>query len=605
MNGTTVTVGLVGNPNCGKTTLFNALTGARQKTANWPGVTVEKKEGEAFYQGKRLRILDLPGTYSLDAWSLEEKAAASCVRSGEIGVRVNVVDVFALERGLYLTLQLLALGEPLILVLNQMDLAPKRGVRVDEKRLSRMLGGIPVIPVSAKKRTGLRELLLAAVHPERAVPDPAIGRRAAGDPYGYIETVVRTCLTETDSGETASDRADRVLTHRIWGVPIFLLILALVFFLTFAVGNRLRGALEPVLVWSCAGTGRFLARAGTADWLISLVVDGILTGAGGILLFLPNLMILFLALAVLEESGYMTRAAYVMDDVMARAGLSGKAFLPMILGFGCTVPAVLAARVLESERDRRKTIRMVPFLSCSAKLPVYVLFSGMFFGRYAMLAAYSLYLLGVGMAIAAAAASAGVSGGETNPLLIELPEYRMPDARSTFLYVWEKTKDYLTKAGTVIFLASMVLWFVLNYGPAGAVTEVSQSFGARIGRGLVPVLEPAGLGMWQIGVALLGGISAKEVVAASFAVLFGTPDFSSDAGRAALSAALSAAGFGPVNAYALMVFCLLYTPCIAALAAIRKETRSWRLTIQIAGGQLLLAWGMAAAVYQVGRRLFG
>ena len=349
-----------------------------------------------------------------------------------------------------------------------------------------------------------------------------------------------------------------------------------------------------------------LEKFGIAEWLTSLIVDGIIAGVGGILTFLPNIFILFLALAFLEDSGYMARVAYIMDRIMSKLGLSGKAFLPMVLGFGCTVPAVMATRALEKEKDRKKTILVTPFMSCSARLPIYVLFADMFFEKYAIVVAYSLYLIGVLIAILIAMIVNKLEKQKEpqNTLLIELPEYKSPNARTIAIYVWEKVKDYLTKAGTTIFIASIVLWFLLNYNIHGMTEDVAMSFGAGIGRFLEPILRPAGLGMWQIGVALISGISAKEVVVSSFSVLFGVGNINSAAGMTELTQALAGYGFGALNAYALMIFCLLYTPCVATIATIKKETNSWKWTIGMIGFQLIFAWAVATLVYQIGRVIF-
>jgi ferrous iron transport protein B len=328
-------------------------------------------------------------------------------------------------------------------------------------------------------------------------------------------------------------------------------------------------------------------------------VDGIIAGVGGILTFLPNIFILFLALAFLEDSGYMARVAYVMDGIMGKIGLSGKAFIPMLLGFGCTVPAIMATRSLDNIRDRRRTILITPFMSCSAKLPIYVLFSGMFFGRYAALAAFSMYIIGIATAICAAYI---MNNGKTqhSPLLIELPEYKAPNYRTILIYVWEKVKDYLTKAGTTIFLASVVVWFVLNVGPKGMASDMSESFGAILGKAIAPVLKPAGLGLWQVVVALISGIAAKEVVVSSFSVLFGIANINSPEGVASLAGILEGMGFGALNAYSLMVFCLLYIPCVATIGVIYREMHSIKWTILTVLFQLGVAMLISTLVYQIG-----
>ena len=419
--------------------------------------------------------------------------------------------------------------------------------------------------------------------------------------YDFIEEIIEECLVGKTRKSEATDRIDKVLTNRLWGVPIFLGIMALVFFLTFAIGDWLKGYMESGLDYVTAVILNFLEYAGVSNVLCSLVVDGIIAGVGGILTFLPNIFILFLALAFLEDSGYMARVAYVMDGIMGKIGLSGRAFIPMLLGFGCTVPAVMASRALEDPKDRLKTILITPFMSCSARLPVYVLFSSMFFHEKAMLAAYSMYLLGIVTAIAVALImNQFTKKKEINTLLIELPEYKSPNFHSIAIYTWEKVEDYLRKAGTTIFAASIIIWVILNFGPSGMVTDMSQSFGALAGRLAAPLMKPAGLGYWQVVVALIAGLAAKEVIVSSMSVLFGITNVTSAAGMAGMSAALGTLGFTAVNAYALMTFCLLYTPCMAAVATIRKETGSLKWTAFGALFQLAVAWVMAAAVYQIG-----
>ena len=658
-----ITVGFVGNPNCGKTTLFNAFTGAKLKVANWPGVTVERVEGEASYKGRPIKVIDLPGIYSLTSYTIEERVTRKCIEDNEVDVIINVVDASSLERNLYLTLQLLELKKPVILALNMMDIVEDRGMEIDLHRLPEMLGHIPVVPVSARKRTGLDVLMHAVVHHYEEEPQgivvrysDAIEERIAkievvlkahfgqldnmrwhaikmleydeevckdhpvdlndivdknyekniiNEKYDYIEEIIDECLFNKAEKSAFTDRVDQIMTHRIWGIPVFLGIMALVFFFTFTVGDFLKGYFESGLNWFSASALALLQGMHASDWVISLVVDGVIAGVGGILTFLPNIFILFMALAFLEDSGYMSRVAYVMNETMGMVGLSGKAFLPMLLGFGCTVPAVMATRALESVKDRRRTILITPFMSCSARLPIYVLFSEMFFPEKALLVAYSLYVIGLAVAILVAYIVHRNSNEKyENILLIELPEYKTPNLRTVAIYVWDKVKDYLTKAGTTIFIASIILWFILNIGPSGLISDVSESFAAMIGRSLTPLLAPAGLGSWQIAVALISGISAKEVVVSSFSVLYGISNINSASGMTQLSAILGGAGFGGVNAYALMIFCLLYTPCIATIATIRRETQSTRWTLLMMGFQLAVAWTAAVLVFQIGSRIF-
>ena len=382
--------------------------------------------------------------------------------------------------------------------------------------------------------------------------------------------------------------------------------MALVFFLTFAVGDWLKGYFEDFLEVFSGQAYSLLSAIHAADWLNSLIVDGIIAGVGGILTFIPNIAILFLALAVLEDSGYMSRVAYVMDGIMGKAGLSGKAFLPMVLGFGCTVPAIMASRALETQRDRRRTMIITPFMSCSARLPVYVLFSGMFFGKYAHIAAFSMYVIGMLCAILVARVLHVMEQrrgeAESDSLLIELPEYKKPNGRTIRIYVWNKLKDYLSKAGTTIFIASILIWAVLNFGPQGMISDPSESFGAILGRWLEPLMRPAGLGMWQIIVSLIAGISAKEVVVSSFSVLFGVGSSEAASGMDMVVENLKSIdpGFGPLNAYCMMLFVLLYVPCAAAMATIRKESGSTAFMVKLAIFQILFAWTASALVFQIG-----
>ena len=673
-----MTIGFIGNPNCGKTTLFNAYTGANLKVANWPGVTVEKVEGAIKDHGMDIHLVDLPGTYSLTSYTMEEQVTRQYILSDDVDVIIDVADASALERNLYLTLQLIELGKPVILALNMMDIVQKRGMEIDLHRLPEMLG-IPVIPVSARRKTGLDILMHAAAHHKdqkvteatshhhteqtrhrhdhhgeyvmvysdeiedkidllidalkkkypglknlrwhaikllendteitRDYPvdlpqvlDRSYEKDIINQKYDFIDEVIQEVLVNKSAKEAITDKADQLLTHRIWGLPIFLCIMALVFFLTFTVGDWLKGYFQLGLDMISGGVAAGLEALHVAPLLNSLIVDGIIAGVGGILLFLPNIFILFLALAFLEDSGYMSRVAYVMDSIMGRLGLSGRSFIPMILGFGCTVPAIMASRALENKRDRYKTMLITPFMSCSARLPIYVLFSELFFPENSLLVAYSMYLLGIVVAIACAFVMHLLDRGKQreNALLIELPEFKAPSARTIAIYVWEKVKDYLTKAGTTIFVASIIMWVLLNFGPSGYSQDMGNTFGSMIGRCIVPFFAPIGLGFWQIVVALIAGISAKEVVVSSTAVLFGVSSITSTEGMASLMSALSAIGFGPLNAYCLMTFSLLYVPCAATLATIKKETGSWKWVGLTAVFQIAVAWVITFAVYHIG-----
>ena len=676
-----INVAFIGNPNCGKTTLFNAYTGAKLKVANWPGVTVEKKEGQFEFEGQKMKLVDLPGIYSLTSYTMEEKLSRQYVLGDDVDIIIDVVDASSLERNLYLALQFIELGKPVVLALNMMDIVEERGMEIDLHRLPEMLG-IPVIPVSARKKTGLDILMHAVLHHvQSSKADPIEHHHAGGkhihnhhaeyamvysddiedkidilssrlkekypdfanirwlaiktlehdeevlkeypidmsgvaensletelvnQKFSFIEEIIGEVLVNKDKKSQTTDKIDAVLTHPVWGVPAFLLIMAFVFFLTFTVGDFLKGYFEIALEWVSNGASELLLSLGVSDWIRSLVVDGIIAGVGGILTFLPNIFILFLALAFLEDSGYMSRVAYVMDSLMSKLGLSGRAFIPMLLGFGCSVPAVMASRALEDKSDRIRTILATPFMSCSARLPIYVLLSETFFPHNAMIAAYSMYVIGIVVAIAVAKfIKIGKGKKKTNTLLIELPEYKTPNAHTIFIYVWEKIKDYLTKAGTTIFIASIVLWVLLNFGPSGMTSYINESYAAYIGKFIAPALAPAGLGQWQLAVALISGIAAKEVVVSSLSVLYGIGNILSAEGMASLATALSATGFTAINAYSMMLFCLLYVPCIATVATIKRETNSLKYTWLSIGLHIATAWLVSTLFYQVASLITG
>lgn len=675
-----VHVAFIGNPNCGKTTLFNAYTGAHLKVANWPGVTVEKKEGAMQFHNESYKLVDLPGIYSLTSYTMEEKVSRQYILDDEVDIVVDVADASSLERNLYLALQLIELGKPMVLALNMMDIVEERGMDIDFHRLPEMLG-IPVVPVSARKKRGLEILMHAVAHHqgkkindriehhhakeilnrkhrhdhhkdcvmvysdeiedkidiiERAliekygqlenlrwlaikhlVQDEEIVEKYPLDlpnildrnyekdiikqKYDFIEEIIQEVVVNKDKEAQETDKIDAVLTDNVWGIPIFLGIMAFIFFLTFTIGDMLKDYLVEGIDFASNNLAIILNNLNVNEVISSLLIDGAIAGIGGILAFLPNIFILFLALAVLEDSGYMSRVAYVMDSVMGKIGLSGRAFIPLLLGFGCSVPAIMASRALEDPRDRLRTILVTPFMSCSARLPIYILFSGMFFPDYAMFVAFSMYVLGIVVAIIVAKIFYRVDkkNHKQNVLLIELPEYKSPNVMSIFLYAWEKVKSYLAKAGTTIFVASIIIWFVLNFNFSGMV-DIKDSFGASIGMFLAPLLIPAGLGLWQIAVALISGIAAKEVVVASLSVLYGILNINSTDGMQNLVIQLANDGFYSLNAYVLMVFCLLYTPCIASIVTIKKETNSLKWTSFAIVFQMAVAYIISVIIYQVG-----
>lgn len=667
-------IALAGNPNSGKTTLFNALTGARQYVGNWPGVTVEKKEGAATLDGREITIADLPGIYSLSPYSMEEIVTRDCIIGGSADAIINIVDATNLERNLYLTVQLLELERPMVLALNFMDEARARGDMIDVSRLSRALG-IPVVPITAKNGENLDKLLRTAhrqmhvgftIEPDELYDDftheihhrvgelirdkaqtaklpehwasvkllegdeivekslllseeeiaslsviigeyedsSQFGDREtliADSRYAYIERVVAAAVKKgrPKNIESASDKIDKVLTNKYLAVPLFLITMLLVFAITFGpAGSFLSDGAAFLIsdcftVWIRTGLEALLV----APWLISLICDGIIAGVGGVITFLPQIALLFFFLSFLEDSGYMSRAAFIMDRLLRRFGLSGKAFIPMLMGFGCTVPAVMGARTMENEKDRRMTILLVPFMSCSAKLPVYGLISSAFFGAKAGIVVFALYVSGMAVAVISGLLfKTSLFPGEPAPFVLEMPPYRMPSLRNTLLHVWERVRGFLIKAGTIILVMSVVLWFLQSFGKGFIMTDDnSQSILAALGNFIAPAFRPLGFGMWQAAVALLTGLIAKEAVVASLALFYG---FSLTA--TASEAAAAMAGFSPLSALTFLIFVLLYIPCVVAVATIYKEMNSLRWTAFSVFWQIFTAYFIAMAVFQIG-----
>ncbi len=671
---------LVGNPNCGKTTLFNALTGSNQYVGNWPGVTVEKKEGLANLDGRSITIVDLPGIYSLSPYSMEEIVARNFIVDEGPDAIINIVDATNLERNLYLTVQLLELEKPMVVALNFMDEVAKHGDKIDVKRLSQALG-VPVIPITARSGDNVDELLRIAhqsihtgftLEPDDLYDDfthqihhqvgelihdkayaahlPAhwtsikllegddlvekalgldeetrwkldhivqkyesaytLGDRetlVADSRYQFISRVVTVAVKKGRplGAMTLSDKIDSVVTHKVFAVPVFLLTMLAMFALTFGpLGSSLSDGVE-YLIGSVLGpwAADILAGANVAPWMISLVVDGIIGGVGGVLTFLPQIALLFLFLSLLEDSGYMARAAFIMDRLLRRFGLSGKAFIPMLMGFGCTVPAIMGARTMEQDKDRRMTMLLVPFMSCSARLPVYGLLSAAFFPQYAGLVVFSLYILGLLCAILSGIFfKKVVFRGEPAAFLLELPPYRLPTLKNCATHVWEKVRGFLVKAGTLILAMSVILWFLQTFGPGLVMVEnAADSFLGRFGSLIAPIFKPMGFGVWQAAVALLAGLIAKEAVVSTLSLLYG---FSIGASGATVAAALSGTFASPVAAYAFLVFVLLYVPCVAAMSTMYREMNSLKWTAFSVIWQLSSAFLVSFLVFQLGSLFF-
>lgn len=658
---------LVGNQNCGKTTLFNQLTGSNQHVGNFPGVTVEKKEGTVRRTGDS--VVDLPGLYSLSPYTAEEVVTRDFLTQGKPDAILNIVDATNIERNLYLTLQLIELHRPMVVALNMMDEVTASGGSIDIAALSRELG-VEVVPISAVKNQGISELVdrIRRVAEARILPakldfcDGPVHRAihgvthliedhaaAAGIParfaatkliegdeptlkamslneneldtlehitaemetalgtdreaaladmrYDYIERLAAVAVQKP--GETReqqrSVKIDALLTHKIFAIPIFLLIMSFVFWLTFGlIGSTLSDWMAAGVEGLTALADRTLTAYGLNPVIHSLVIDGVFTGVGSVLSFLPTIVTLFFFLSILEDSGYMARVAFVMDKLLRKIGLSGRSFVPMLIGFGCSVPAIMATRTLSSDRDRKMTIILTPFMSCSAKLPIYGVFTAAFFAKNAALVMILLYVLGMAVAILyGLLLRATFFRGQPVPFVMELPAYRLPAPKSLLLHIWEKAKDFIRKAFTVIFLASLVIWFLQTLDIRfNVVQDSADSMLAAIGALVAPIFAPLGFGDWRAGTALITGLTAKEAVVSTLAVLMGA------ANQTELQPMLAAV-FPPAAAFSFLTFTLLYMPCVAAFAAVRREYGSTAKAVGLMAAQTTVAWCVAFVAYHL------
>lgn len=663
-----VLIALAGNQNCGKTTLFNALTGSNQHVGNFPGVTVEKKEGRIRNE-PQMSLVDLPGIYSLSPYTSEEVVTRDFILNEHPDVIINIIDATNIERNLYLSLQLMELERPMVIALNMMDEVSRSGNHIDVGKLSSLLQ-VPIVPISASHRDGLADLLDAVkevlVHPRTAnldfckgavhraihsimhiiedhtqqqgVPKRfAASRLVEGDEliqkrlsihasdlhiidhivrqmeeevdtdreaamadmrYTFIEELVAQCVTKRNETreQIRSQKLDRWLTHKYLGIPIFLCIMLFIFYLTFVpIGGTLQSLLESLIDQGIAWLDQFLSASEVSPWLHDLLIEGVCAGVGSVLSFLPLIVILFFFLSLLEDSGYMARVAYIMDKALRKIGLSGKSFVPMLIGFGCSVPAIMASRTLSSDRDRKMTIILTPFMSCSAKLPIYGMITTAFFTHSSALVMMSVYLLGIAVAILSGLImKKTMFSGNPIPFVMELPAYRIPSLQSVLLHMWEKAKDFLHKAFTIILGATIIIWFLQSYDFSfHGVSDASQSMLAQIGNLLAPLFEPLGFGDWRASSALITGITAKESVVSTLSIL---TNASSDAG---LSAALMTM-FTPAAAYAFLCFTVLYMPCVAAFAATKRELGSWKQALGAVLFQTAVAYAVAFFVYQIG-----
>mgnify|MGYP001286395190 CR=1 FL=1 len=657
---------LAGNQNCGKTTLFNQLTGSNQHVGNFPGVTVDQKVGQMKSQPD-CSVVDLPGIYSLRPYTNEEIVTRDFLLNEKPDGIINIVDATNIERNLYLTLQLMEMRIPMVLALNMMDEVRNNGGTINVEKMSEALG-IPVVPISAAKNEGIEELVQAAVrvakekrtakvidfckqgpvhrcihsvchqiedHAEKAglsvrfscskliendtrivdmlqlsqnelelvehsiiemEAEAGMDRNAAlaGMRYDFIESVCADTVIKCEESKEhiRSVKIDSILTHKYFAIPIFILVMFLVFFLTFNVfGAVLSDLLSMLIDDITALVDKGLTAYGINPVVHSLVIDGIFAGVGSVLSFLPIIVVLFFFLSILEDTGYMARIAFVMDKLLRKIGLSGRSIVPLLVGFGCTVPAVMASRTLSSERDRRMTIMLTPFMSCSAKIPIYAVFAAAFFQKYAALVMIGMYLTGIIIGIIVALIfDRTVFRGKPIPFVMELPNYRFPSAKSVLLLMWDKAKDFLQRAFTIIFLATVIIWFLQSFDSRlNVVTDSADSILAAIGHLLAPVFAPLGFNDWRIPTALITGFTAKEAVISTLGVLMGTS-------TAALGPALHTL-FTPVSAISFLVFTLLYTPCVAAIAAVKRELESGWLALGVVILQCVGAWLAAFGVY--------
>ena len=664
---------LVGNQNCGKTTLFNQLTGSNQHVGNFPGVTVDQKIGQ-MRTVKDAKVVDLPGIYSLRPYTSEEIVTRDFILNEKPDGIINIVDATNIERNLYLTLQLLEMDVPMVLALNMMDEVRNNGGSINIAKMSEEIG-IPVIPISAAKNEGIEDLSKSifnvaknrvkpkvkdfcekgAVHRcihavshqvedhaqnigmsprfaatkivegdetiikrlalsqneydmmqhsiEEMETDHHMDRNAAlaDMRYTFIEKVCENTVTKCQESREhiRSVKIDNVLTNKYLAIPMFLGIMFMVFFLTFhvigaALSDWLSIGIDVVTNW----VDQALTDYGINQVVHSLVIDGIFAGVGSVLSFLPIIVVLFFFLSILEDSGYMARIAFVMDKLLRKIGLSGRSFVPMLVGFGCTVPAVMASRTLASERDRKMTIMLVPFISCSAKIPIYAVFTAAFFPEYAALAMILLYVTGiiVGIIMAFVLNHTGFKGNSI-PFVMELPNYRLPSAKSVLLLMWDKAKDFVQRAFTVIFLATIVIWFLQTFDTRfNVVANSADSLLAMLGRWIAPVFVPLGFGDWRISTSLITGFTAKEAVVSTMSVLLGT-------NMSELASALSGL-FTKASAVSFLVFTLLYTPCVAAIASIKREMGNRREALLVVILQCVVAWIVSFGIYQIARILF-
>lgn len=671
-----IRIALVGNPNCGKTTMFNYLTGSSQYVGNWPGVTVEKKEGK-LKQHKDVKVIDLPGIYSLSPYTLEEVITRNYLITEKPEVIINIVDGTNLERNLYLSTQVMELGIPVIIALNMMDIVRKNGDIIDKDKLSKSMG-CTVVETSALKGDGCKELIDKAIelakshknniiehtfsndvekvlsdieneiynqvqkehlrwfaiklfeNDEKAIEQGNISKASkdkvkvivsscedqldddgesiiTNERYNYISKIISKCVVKKNKSKlTTSDKIDKIVTNRVLGLPIFAAVMFLVYYLSIStIGTGATDWVNDVLFGNIIppAVEGFLTSIGTAAWLNSLILDGIIAGVGAVLGFLPQMMVLFLCLSILEDCGYMSRIAFIMDRIFRKFGLSGKSFIPMLIGTGCGVPGIMASRTIENESDRKMTIITTTFMPCSAKLPIIALIAGALFPDSVWVAP-SAYFVGIAAIICSGIIlkKTKAFAGEPAPFVMELPKYHVPGVKGVLIHMWDRAKSFVKKAGTVIFLASGLIWFLSTFNWSLAMVETPESMLASIGKVISPIFNPLGWGDWKAAVATITGLIAKENVVGTFGILYGAGEVAEDGVEIWKTLQGS---FTQLSAYSFLLFNLLCAPCFAAIGAIKREMGNKKWTWLAVGYQTGLAYGVAFTVYQLGSLFTG
>lgn len=584
-----INVALFGNPNVGKTTVFNLLTGSNQYVGNWPGVTIDKKEG---FLGDDIKIVDLPGIYAMDTFSNEEKVSKEFLETGDVDVIVNIVDASNLSRNLYLTTQLMKFNKPIVILLNMLDVAESKGIYIDFDKLSKELG-VTVIPIIAKKKSGFDKISSAIKVSVNKNINYSIDFGNEAKTYKKLDDILSRCIKTTSNKKISiSDKIDNIVLNPILAYPIFIGALLLLFKFTFDwVGGPLQEGLATLIeTYISSPINDMLVNS--SPWFKSLIIDGILGGVCGTLPFFPLIFTLFFGISLFEDSGYMSRAAFLMDNIMRKVGLSGKAFIPMVMGLGCSSPAIMATRTLDSEKDRKITALISPLMTCGAKLPIYAVFVAIFFPKNAALVTTSLYLLGIVVAILVALVLNKTSfKTDIEPFILELPEYKLPTLNALLKNTWNKSKGFLIRVVTVMFAMSVAIWLLSSFNFNGFTEDMNNSFLSYLGKLMTPLFSPLGFGDWRASVSILTGLGAKEIVISTMQVLYGNLDI------------VLPTVFTGVTAYGFLVFSTLYTPCIAALATMRKEYGNKMMFTSLIY-QFIIAWIGAFIVKIIGDTIF-